>query len=350
MFTSCDPFHTKVEDQEPQVQSYKANSINITSLLPTSLKVATWNIKFGAGRIDVFFDCYGDRVLITEQEVLDNMAALCLKIKQMNPDIIFLQEVDVDSKRSGYVDQVQYILDHSDLNYGVYAAQWLADYVPNHGIGQMNSGNAILSKYPLNSAQRIALPLITEQSALEKYFYLRRNILTANIMISSQTIELLATHTSAYSNDGTKTTQIQIIKDRIAGLNANGQSFIIGGDFNNIPPGTIKYCNFDDDVCADDSPFKLASCEVLAKDLDVMKIFSEYNAAIPQDVYMQNQDLYASFTSNKDGFWNRKLDYIFTNDSLIDGSGMVHQGVSTGGMETMPLSDHAPISTIYLLK
>lgn len=81
-----------------------------------------------------------------------------------------------------------------------------------------------------------------------------------------------------------------------------------------------------------------------------MEIFSEYDAAIPQDVYMVNQNLYTSYTANKNGFWNRKLDYIFTNDSLVKGSGLVHQDISTGGMETMPLSDHAPISTIYQIK
>ena len=348
--TGCDPFHTKIEDQEIKVFTYEAVSKKGNLPTPSSLNIVTWNIKFGGARVDFFFDCYGDEVLMNETEVLANMAGLSEKIRQMDPDIIFLQEVDVDSKRSGYVDQVQYILDHSDLNYGVYAAQWLADFVPNHGIGQMNSGNAILSKYPLTNSERIALPLICEQSGIKKYFYLRRNILTANVTINANKIEVLCTHTSAYSNDGTKTQQIRIIKSKLSSIDAKGNDFIIGGDFNNIPPQTIKYCEFDDAVCPDDSDFKFSPCSVLVNDLPVMEIFDEYDAAITQEMYLKNQSLYFSYTSNKDGFWNRKLDYIFTNGNFKSGDGMVHQDISTGGMITMPLSDHAPISSTYLLK
>ena len=140
---SCNPFHTETENQEIQIVTYEAKDIVEAPTVDSLLKIVTWNIKFGGGRIDFFFDCHGDRVLMNEHEVLANMVGVAANIKVMNPDIIFLQEADIDAKRSAYVDQVQYILDNTDLNYAVYAAQWEADYVPNEGIGQMNSGNAI---------------------------------------------------------------------------------------------------------------------------------------------------------------------------------------------------------------
>lgn len=344
---ACDPFHTKIEDQEFTVIQYEARNKTTPTATLSTLKIATWNIKFGGGRIDFFFDCHGDRVLMTKTEVLENMAGVAAKVRNMNPDVIFLQEVDIDSKRSAYVDQVQYLLDNTDLNYAVYASQWQADYVPSDGVGQVNSGNAILSKYPLNNAERIALPLIAEQSGLVQYFYLRRNILLADLTINNKTVKVLNTHTSAYSSDGTKKEQLEIIQKRVADLDAANIPFILGGDFNNLPPNSTTYCNFDDDVCTEESGYASLPCDVLLEELSNMQIYASYEAAIPQAKYESNQSIYGTFTSDKDGFWNRKLDYIFTNGDFVDDAGMVHQGVSSGGMATMPLSDHCPITTIF---
>ena len=58
---------------------------------------------------------------------------------------------------------------------------WEADLIPSDGIGRINTGNAILSKYELSDAERIQLRLRTDQDDLIQYFYLRRNILKARI-------------------------------------------------------------------------------------------------------------------------------------------------------------------------
>ncbi len=346
--SSCDPFHTITEKSDTTIVRYEAKDLKPIIQMDSILKIVTWNIKFGGGRIDFFFDCHGDRVLMTESEVKSNMDGIVANIKTMNPDVIFLQEADIDSKRSAYVDQIQYILDRTDLNYAVYAAQWEADYVPSDGIGQMNSGNAILSKYPLDNAERIALPLIGEQSGLVQYFYLRRNLLMAEITVDNKKINLLGTHTSAYSTDGTKKKQLDIILKKITDINAKGETFILGGDFNNLPLYTQNYCDFDDNACKG-GDFEVQSCDVLAEELNNMEDYYVFEPAITHARYQSNEDLYYSFTSDKDGFWNRKLDYIFTNGDFVDMSGMVRQSISSGGVETMPLSDHAPVSVLYKL-
>lgn len=344
---SCDPFNTKIEDQEFTVIQYEATNKTTANGTPDKLNIATWNIKFGGGRIDFFFDCHGDRVLMNGAEVNENMAGVAAKVRNMNPDVLFIQEADIDSKRSAYIDQVQYILDNTDLNYAIYASQWQADYVPSDGVGQVNSGNAILSKYPLNNAERIALPLIGEQSGIVQYFYLRRNIIVADMTINNKTVKVMNTHTSAYSSDGTKKQQLDIIQAKAAEYAAEGKTFILGGDFNNLPPNSVLYCNYDDDVCTEESGYATLPCDELLEELSNMTVYLEYEAAIPQAKYEANQANYATFTSDKNGFWNRKLDYIFTNGDFVDGVGMVHQNTATGGMETMPLSDHAPITTVF---
>ena len=54
---SCDPFGTKIGDEVSYFEAAKSENISY----PDTLKVMTWNVKFGGGRIDFFFDCHGDR-------------------------------------------------------------------------------------------------------------------------------------------------------------------------------------------------------------------------------------------------------------------------------------------------
>ncbi|HYJ08392.1 MAG TPA: endonuclease/exonuclease/phosphatase family protein, partial [Polyangiaceae bacterium] len=153
---ACDPFHTGFDDLEGAV-GYRSRREKPVPDASAPLRVMNYNIKFGGGRIDFFFDCFGDRVLMSKVEVLDNLSRLAEKINQYDPDVLILQEVDVNSKRDAYVDQMQWLLDHTALRYGAYASQWKADYIPSDGLGAMDSGNGILSKYPLSGAERIAL-------------------------------------------------------------------------------------------------------------------------------------------------------------------------------------------------
>ena len=349
---SCDPFNSIIENRsnEDAVIYYKAETIKTPAARSDSIKVVTWNIKFGGGRIDFFFDCYGDRVLMTKDEVISNMNGIIAKIKSLNPDIIYLEEADIQSKRSAFVDQVQMILDNTDLNYGVYASQWQADYVPSDGVGKVNSGNAILSKYELKNAERIPLSLIEEDPGYVQYFYLRRNLLKTDITINGKDIVLFGTHTSAYSNDGTKLKQLKTIKEEVDKTNAAGKTFILGGDFNTIPPNSVVYEHFNDAACDSTSDYYETG---FTGQLDDMQMFYDnYTPAINQARYgttLSSQEHFFSFTSNKDGFWNRKLDYIFTNGTFSGNSGHVLQNAGSDNLPTMPLSDHAPLSVSFKL-
>ena len=330
---SCDPFHTGFDDVEDAVVRNSQKIVKATE--GDSLKVVTWNIKFAGGRIDFFFDCYGDRVLMTKDEVLSNLDGLAKKIKELDPDIILLQEIDLPSKRSAYIDQVQYLLDHTDLNYGVYASQWKSDFVPSDGIGRIDTGSAILSKYKLKNGKRIALPLISEQDSATQYFYLKRNILTTEINYKNKNLVILATHTSAYATDGTKLDQINIFKQKLLDLDKSNKIFIAGGDLNTVPPETVKFKEFDDDKCEGEY-----EDEGYEKELDILnEYYSKFKTAISLDEYKKDNSKYFTHTTNKKGFWNRKLDYLFTNGDFQNGK-TIQDG-------TMPLSDHAPISVEF---
>lgn len=332
---ACDPFNTQFDDSEGAV-SYEAEAIRSVEFR-SRLAVMTYNVKFGGGRIDFFFDCHGDEVLMSEEEVVTHLQGLAALIRAADPDVLFLQEVDVLSKRAAYVDQVQWLLDETDLNYGVYASQWKADYVPSDGIGAVDSGNAILSKWPLKDAVRLALPLRSDQGGLERYFYLKRNILVADLDVDVP-LRLVATHSAAYSTDGTKAEQIRLFEKQLD----EAPGLVIGaGDLNTLPPGTVKQHDFPDSVCTDEDFI----ADDYRDEADLLaSLYAKYETAIPLGEYQADNAAHFTHTTDGSGFWNRKLDYVFTNANVVAGTGITHQDASTLGLETMPLSDHAPIT------
>jgi endonuclease/exonuclease/phosphatase family metal-dependent hydrolase len=308
----------------------------------------SYNIKFGGGRIDFFFDCHGDRVLMSESEVVDNLQGLAQKIREVDPDLILMQEVDVASKRAAFVDQLQWLLDHTDLNYAVYASQWRADFVPSHGVGAVDSGNVIASKYPIESAERWELPLIEDQSGIERYFYLRRNLLTATVNLPTAEVLVVATHTEAFSQDGTKKKHIDAFKSKLDELAPRGL-VLGGGDLNALPPGTRRLRHFDDSACTED----FEADDFRAETEWLTPLYRDYSPAIALSDYQADNTPYFSHTTDAEGFWNRKLDYLFTNGVLRGGyidQGPPERGASEDHLPTMPLSDHAPLVAVLELE
>ena len=296
------------------------------------LKVMTWNIKFGAAREDMFFDCHGNKEIIPEKEVIKNLDNIIKKINEISPDILFLQEVDINSHRSGYVNQAKYILDNTDLNYGYYASQWKALFIPSHNIGKINSGNLILSKFKLYNGKRYALPKIASQNLIVQYFYLKRNFLVSELRLKDKKITLINTHLSAYANDETKERQVNALNNFINGLSQDKKRFILAGDFNTLPPGTIKVKNFPDNACKENF-----NANDFSNETELLSpIYNGFNSAIPLRDYQKNNTPYFTHSTDKKIFWNRKLDYIFSNMNMEKGK-VLQKG-------TMPLSDHAPLT------
>ena len=340
-----DPFHTNFSDLEPAV-TYTRGVVTVAGPPASALTVMSYNLKFGGGRLDFFFDCHGDRVLMSRAEVLRHLEALAEKVRQVDPDVLFVQEVDVNSKRSAYLDQLQWLLDHTSLNFAHYASQWKADFVPSDGIGAVDSGNAILSKYPLVAGTRIALALRKDQSGLERYFYLRRNLLRSELELpGGSAVALVAVHTEAYSKDGTKLSHIERFKEELDRLAETGQLVVGAGDLNTLPPGSEQLSGFDDSACTEDY-----EADDYSQETEWLRpLYDSYVPETPLADYQADNARFFSHTTRSDSFWNRKLDYIFTNGRLREGSSLTHQDESRGGMATMPLSDHAPISVILEL-
>ena len=341
---ACEPLVHQFDDIEDGIL-YKAKQIESPPTTVDTIKVMTWNIRFGIGRVPWFGDGCGDRVIFSKDEIYPNLEGLVARIREIQPDILMLQEVDVESKRTGYIDQVQWLLDHTYFNYGAYASMWQAQYVPSDGLGRINTGNAILSRWEITEAERIQLNLRGDQDALTKYFYLRRNILKTKIALPGvASFYVVNAHLDAFSTDDTKRLQIERVKEEFDKLSSAGAIFVAGGDFNLIPPGSDSTDFCDEDRCPgesfhgpDDNPKHKEGSFLTPEITWLQNLYDRYQPAVSLEKYVANQNHY--FTSNPDwnAFWDRKIDYLFTNYHWVTGSDSTHQYITD-------LSDHIPVS------
>ena len=243
--SSCDPLVTTFDDIEDAVL-YQSNLLKEYPAKKT-ISVMTWNIRFGVARLDFALDACGDRVIISKGEVITGLEGIAKKINDSNVDIVLMQEVDVQSKRSSYIDQVQWLLDNTGMNYGVYASKWKSQIILADGIGRVDAGNLILSKWKLEDAKRHQLPLRGDQDGLTQLFYLRRNVITAKVDMPGTPFFAVNAHLTAFATDDTKQKHISGFKTILDNIVASGFNFVAGGDLNAIPPNATKtnYC-FDD--------------------------------------------------------------------------------------------------------
>ncbi len=354
LILGCDPFVTEFEDLSDAVM-YEANSKSNATYDSGNVKVVTWNIRFGIARFPFFGDSCGDDVILDDATIEENMAAIADSLNAMDADIVLLQEVDVSSKRTGYMDQVQYLLDNTNLNYGCYASMWKADFIPSDGIGRIDAGNAILSKYKLTDAERIQLRLRTDQDDLTQYFYLRRNIVKAKIPAlaqGSKDFYAVDIHATAFATDDTKQQHIDKYVETLAEIQSSGDYFVTGGDLNSVPPGSVTdFCLSDmcdgDDYHTDQAEeyHKEGSYfENFEGEPDILDtLYQAYDAAIGSDdanlpIHLTHGPS-TSYEMN-DIKYDRKLDYLFTNGIWENASSKTHQAA-------WELSDHLPVSAVF---
>ena len=344
---SCEPIATGFEDIE-NAQYYSAENIKFVPDTFTRLRIMTWNIRFGAGRIPWFGDACGNRVILSENEIYTSLQAIANKINLLKPDVLLLQEVDLKSKRSAYINQLQWLLDHTYFNYAVAAYQWKAQFIPSDGLGRLEEANVILSRWRLSDAHRIQLELRKDQDALTRYFYERCCMLNCKVELPhNANFYAVNIHASAFATDDTKYKHILQFQNELDRINDMGCVFVAGGDLNTLPPysDTTDYCI--QDKCPDESfhtlsgggPHKEGS-NYTAESNWLTPLYLKYKSAVPTAIYLIQPSNYYTHTTRANHFWDRSLDYLFTNKNWVDQSVKIHQ-------EAMIESDHAPIS-VYI--
>jgi endonuclease/exonuclease/phosphatase family metal-dependent hydrolase len=144
---------------------------------------------------------------------LIDLAAIAKVIKDENPDLVGLQEVDRFTKRSGNVDQAKLLAELTGLHYQFFKAI-------DHDGGDY--GVAILSKFPIMAGQGIALPQVIKAEA--------RVLSYATIKLANnQQIVFANTHLDATKLDSNRVAQMNTILGTFA---KEKRPIILIGDLN----------------------------------------------------------------------------------------------------------------------
>ncbi|MGD8192280.1 endonuclease/exonuclease/phosphatase family protein [Brevibacillus ginsengisoli] len=139
-----------------------------------------------------------------------DVEAIARELKDLNPDIIALQEVDEGLPRSGFVHQAQVLAKLLHMNYA---------YSPSLNFVIGTYGNAILSKYPIDSKKSYMLPSSHEQ----------RSLLQAQINFDGKPLMVYATHLGLDKSE--RALQLSALSDYVKRDKGNRPAILLG-DFN----------------------------------------------------------------------------------------------------------------------
>ena len=222
--------------KEEETLAIEGNSDRQVSL-GESLHMMTWNLGYGAlGEEADFFMDGGQNVSYSSlEDVKSNMAAINDTISRENPDLLLLQEVDVDSKRSHGVNELESVSGGLDTYQYSFAYNYKVLYVPYpipDTIGKVNCGIASFSRYNVDSSERISLPCPFSYPL--RLCNLKRCLLVDRLPIegSDKELVIINLHLEAYDSGEGKIAQTRQLKELLDKEYQAGNYVIAAGDFN----------------------------------------------------------------------------------------------------------------------
>jgi endonuclease/exonuclease/phosphatase family metal-dependent hydrolase len=263
-----------------------------------SFKVMTWNIGYGYG-----LGSEGTNYRQLSRELyLQKLKEMTTVINREDPDILLVQEIDFDSKRSTYLNQVELIAKNTNLKNYAYLPSWVLNYVPfpylpfKDHFGRMNSGGAIFSRYKITEHIGSIYSKPSSNPWWYNLFYLNRYTHTIKI----GPLRLFNTHLEAFD----KINRYQQIMELSNWVNDfKNEPTILGGDFNMVADYEKNKRDFqgypDDDYTND------TSYSTLLKKLSFLR------DTLSKDQYFEDKKNFLTFPSDQA---DRKLDYIFVSD------------------------------------
>ena len=135
-------------------------------------------------------------------------------LRKYKPDIIFLQEIDIYTKRAYYKNQLYTLSKYTGLNFRAMGTniKYKSGYY----------GDGILSKFPIEYSANYLSPLKSQDNE-------QRGILCNKISFGNTKINVFSLHMSTFEDERVLTAKELI---RITSKLNRNESIIIGGDFN----------------------------------------------------------------------------------------------------------------------
>ena len=217
--------------------------IELPTLNKDTLIFYDWNIGYcGLGKESDFFYDGGKMVRPTEALSEKNLNGFIQTLEQWksDADFIYIQEIDRDSKRSYHIDQFQKAVDALGNFEGAFGKNYDVKYIPIpflEPMGKTLGGIATFYKYK-SAETPIKYAFPSNFSWPKGLFFLDRCFVKHRFNLSNgKQLVIINTHNSAYDGGKLKKQEMAYFKKFIVEEYAKGNYVIVGGDWNQIPPG-----------------------------------------------------------------------------------------------------------------
>lgn len=239
-----------LSDYRPDEQTRVSANTKAPAISDSIFNIMIWNIGYcGLGeKMDFFYDG-GKGVRPSREESEANLHGVLDYVGTLDTcDFFLFQEVDLRSKRSYRVNQLEAIekrLASRHSSFGKNFDVFFNPVPPRAPLGKLHSGIASLSRHQPTLSIRHSYP--GNYSWPMGVFMLDRCFLVDRYPLAGGN-ELLVvnTHNSAYDDGSLRKGQMEHLHGFLTGEYNKGNYIIVGGDWNQTPHGFIP--RFDRDV------------------------------------------------------------------------------------------------------
>ena len=213
--------------------------------LGEQIKLISWNIGYGGlGKASDFFMDGGEDSRSADREtVINYLDGIKGYLSSQQPELLLLQEVDYDSRRSYRIDQSEILSSGSAYTTYNFACPFVP--IPLPPIGRVYSGlmtdtGYSGTEYTPEKVERIALP--NPFSWPVSAANLKRCLLVSYLPLegSDKQLVLINLHLEAYDDGEGKIAQTKQLREFMEQEYGKGNYVIAGGDFNQSFPGALE--------------------------------------------------------------------------------------------------------------
>ena len=244
--------HGTISDFQPPLEKELTSSSQAMDKIVNDsvLSFAIWNIGYGGlgEESNFFFDggsmwFAGKGMVRPKKEMVEkNLKGVNQILGAIPSDFWLLQEVDLHSKRSYFINQEKELKKVLPDYSVTFAENYVAPRVPLPILepwrvyGKVNSGLSTFSKYDAKKAKRLQLP--GEYPWPTKIFQLDRCAAVHRYSTNfGGELVVINIHNSAFDEGGVlKAQQMAFLKDLFLAEYEKGNFVIAGGDWNQCPP------------------------------------------------------------------------------------------------------------------
>ena len=304
-----------------------------------ALKVMTWNVQYLAGKRYVFWNdlAQGEDEAPTAEDMAFSLDEVARVIRDEQPDVVLLQELDDGAKASDYQNQLKLLQERVADLYPCSASafDWKAEFVPDPQIfGSVGRQLATLSRYRIEHAERLQLPVVPG-NIITRQFQRKDALLASKLPLSDGgQLTVFNTHLQrARQPDEILQAQVAAVAKVLDKYESQGLPWLIGGDFNLLPLGQYRRLSAEQRTpySADSElhllwdKYPMTPTNNEASGIDRAQWLTHY----PNDPGLNGPD--------------RTVDYLFHSPKIKRLQARVRQD------DTLRISDHLPVIARFLL-